>query len=294
VNRLRVCFAKHGKVRFTSHRDVARMWERAIRRTGLPVAYSQGFSPRPRLHFGLALPTGHESRAEYLDVDLDLADPAVAAVPGVGYGTVSLPGSLDARPELAPERLVPVLSAALPDGVDCVGAAFIGPEVPSLQEAVTSCTWRIEARWSPSPRPATTVVPVPVGVDADPAPVGVDADPAPVGAIRARAAVAAALASEQLPLERERKGKRTVDDLRPAIADLALVEADGERIVLLAELATQPRAVRPAELLAVLDGRLVEHRVERLHQWTTPAGARREEPLPPGATQAPHAEVRAS
>ena len=67
--RLRLRFDKHGKVRFTSHRDVARIWERTLRRAALPVAYSEGFSPRPKLSFGLALSTGHESDAEYLDVD---------------------------------------------------------------------------------------------------------------------------------------------------------------------------------------------------------------------------------
>ena len=54
------------------------MWERALRRSGLPVAWSEGFSPRPLLSFGLALPTGGESLAEYLDVRLDLGrGPAV-------------------------------------------------------------------------------------------------------------------------------------------------------------------------------------------------------------------------
>ena len=53
--------------------DVARMWERALRRAGLPLAYTEGFSPRPQLSFGLALPTGCESLAEYLDVVLDEA-----------------------------------------------------------------------------------------------------------------------------------------------------------------------------------------------------------------------------
>ncbi|MER3452927.1 MAG: radical SAM protein, partial [Acidimicrobiia bacterium] len=61
--RARFRFTKLGKVRWTSHRDVARMWERALRKAGLPVAYSGGFAPRPRLAFGLALPTGYESLA---------------------------------------------------------------------------------------------------------------------------------------------------------------------------------------------------------------------------------------
>ena len=78
--RLRLRFTKAGKIRFTSHRDVARMWERALRRSGLPVAYSQGFAPHPLLSFGLALPTGCESTAEYLDVTASDVDEAINAV----------------------------------------------------------------------------------------------------------------------------------------------------------------------------------------------------------------------
>ena len=52
--RVRIRFSKLGKVRFTSHRDTARIWERALRRVEAPVAYTEGFSPRPRLSFGLA------------------------------------------------------------------------------------------------------------------------------------------------------------------------------------------------------------------------------------------------
>ena len=72
---LRLRYAKIGKVRFTSHRDTARIWERALRRAGLPVLTRSGFTPRPRVSFGLALPTGAESIAEYLD--LEVVDGAV-------------------------------------------------------------------------------------------------------------------------------------------------------------------------------------------------------------------------
>ena len=68
VTRLRVRFSKFGKVRFTSHRDVARIWERSLRRGDVAVAYTEGFSPRPKLSFGLALSTGYESYGEYLDI----------------------------------------------------------------------------------------------------------------------------------------------------------------------------------------------------------------------------------
>ena len=92
--RVRIRFAKHGKVRFTSHRDVARIWERALRRAGVEIAYTEGFSPRPRLSFGLALSTGHESDAEYLDVILR-DEPSPSTV------------------EQLPARLAPVLPAGI-------------------------------------------------------------------------------------------------------------------------------------------------------------------------------------
>src|SRR5205814_9079184 len=90
--RVRFRFAKLGKIRWTSHRDVARMWERAFRRVGLPLAYTQGFSPRPKVSFGLALPTGHESVAEYLD--LELAPGTTGAGAGVEIELDTLPTSL--------------------------------------------------------------------------------------------------------------------------------------------------------------------------------------------------------
>ena len=145
--RIRFRFAKLGKIRFTSQRDVARMWERALRRAGLPLAYTEGFSPRPQLSFGLALPTGCESLAEYLDValDEDRAGPGRrrrghAARPA--HRPAARRGSRSTRPPLV-ER----------------GGG-------SLQQEVTSCSWddalrrdvpsaELEDRWSrrSSPQP---------------------------------------------------------------------------------------------------------------------------------------------
>ncbi len=75
---VRIKYSKLGKIRFLGHRDLARVWERALRRTGLPLQYTHGFSPHPKLEFGLALPLGWESTAEYLDIRLvdavELAD----------------------------------------------------------------------------------------------------------------------------------------------------------------------------------------------------------------------------
>jgi radical SAM-linked protein len=119
VIRIRLRFRKLGKIRFTSHRDLARIWERALRRAELPVARTEGFSPRPKVAFGLALSTGHESLAEYLDV------------------AVTEPCDVDALPS----RLEPTL----PEGIDVTAATVLEPGMPSLQESVTSCTWHIEA-----------------------------------------------------------------------------------------------------------------------------------------------------
>ena len=71
MRRLRVRYAKEHPVRFLSHLDIVRMIERAIRRSRVPVAYSEGFHPRPKISFGPPLPLGAISHAEYVDLLLD-------------------------------------------------------------------------------------------------------------------------------------------------------------------------------------------------------------------------------
>jgi radical SAM-linked protein len=125
---VRFRFAKHGKVRFTSHRDVARMWERALRRAGARVTYSEGFSPRPKLAFGLALPTGHASDGEYVDVKLDVLPTETEST--------SVVAALDA--------LCDRITLGLPEGMAVQAAIPVPPGTPSLQEAVAACTWSAE------------------------------------------------------------------------------------------------------------------------------------------------------
>ncbi|HEX8582758.1 MAG TPA: TIGR03936 family radical SAM-associated protein [Acidimicrobiales bacterium] len=237
--RVRLRFTKLGKVRYISHRDVARVWERALRRARLPIALTEGFSPRPKVHFGLALSTGHESLGEYLDVDL---------AEGAGGADVDL------------DALPPLLSAALPVGMDVQAAAEVDRRAASLQQAVTSCTWRVEV----------------VGV----------------GPEEAEALARAALDAPSLPLTRSRKGQEGTDDLRPHLRSLAVIGPTDRGVELEAELGTQPRALRPSELVAVAfpgPGH-EEGRVRRTHQWIEHDGARREPlPLPQDATSAPHA-----
>ncbi|MGB9880430.1 MAG: TIGR03936 family radical SAM-associated protein [Anaerolineae bacterium] len=70
MQRLRITFGKGEEIKYISHLDLMRAWERALRRARIPLAYSQGFNPRPRLFFASALPVGFTSRAEMLDVVL--------------------------------------------------------------------------------------------------------------------------------------------------------------------------------------------------------------------------------
>jgi radical SAM-linked protein len=241
MTRLRFRYSKVGKVRFTSARDVARLWERALRRASLPLAMTEGFSPRPKVHFGLALSTGHESTGEYLDVDLRDDD----AAPVVALG-------------LLPERL----TALLPTGLTVDAVAEVDRREPSLQQAVSSCTWQLDFAASA---------------------------PADLAERAERL-----LARDSVPITRERKGQPVHDDLRPSVLDLVV-----HGTTLHAELATQPRGVRPAELLGALDPPLADPittggRVCRTRQWIITADGARREPLSRDATPAPHAEVRAS
>lgn len=76
VQRLRVRYAKRGRMRFTSHRDFSRAFERAVVRARVPVAYSSGFNPHPRISYAGASPTGAASEAEYLELALaQVVDP---------------------------------------------------------------------------------------------------------------------------------------------------------------------------------------------------------------------------
>jgi radical SAM-linked protein len=69
--RVRIRFGKRGPARFTSHLDLAQAWARWLRRAHIPIAYSQGFNPQPRIDFAAALPLGFTSEAELLDAWLE-------------------------------------------------------------------------------------------------------------------------------------------------------------------------------------------------------------------------------
>lgn len=221
----RLRFTKRGKVRFISHRDVVRAFDRAFRIAELPVLFTGGFSPRPKVSFGHALAVGYESDAEYLDVEFD-------------------------RP-VGAERLVGGLTEALPEGIEVAGSAMLEERAPSLQEAITSMTYSIQ-----------------------------------VSGERKLVAAAAGefLAADRVEVTRRRKGQESLEDIRPAVRSLDVVEIAepgmagiAEHGVLLAlEVGTQPSGVRPGEVLAGLAGGWEEGVVRRTHQWIERDGARHE------------------
>jgi radical SAM-linked protein len=116
VQRLRIRYAKRGRLRFTSHRDFSRAFERALVRVRLPMAYSSGFNPHPRISYAGAAPTGAASEAEYVEIGL-------AQV-------------------VVPETVRTALADALPNGLDVLEVV----ESPggSLADRLEASTWLID------------------------------------------------------------------------------------------------------------------------------------------------------
>ena len=116
VQKLRIRYAKRGRLRFSSTRDFQRALERAVRRAGVPMAYSSGFHPHPKISYANAAPTGTASEAEYVEI-----------------GVVE---------RLDPEAVRVALDAALPHGYDVVYVAEA--EAGALADSLEGSVWRIE------------------------------------------------------------------------------------------------------------------------------------------------------
>lgn len=115
MQKLRIRYAKRGRARFTSHRDFSRAFERALRRAAIPMAYSSGFNPHPRVSFANASPTGAATEAEYLEIGL--------------------------AERCDPEAVLRELGAAMPPGLDLVQVVEAGSG--ALADRLTGSLWRI-------------------------------------------------------------------------------------------------------------------------------------------------------
>ena len=117
AQRLRITFGKRGALQYTGNLDIAKIWERVLRRAGLPVLYSRGFTPRPRLQFATATPLGITSECELLDVWL--------------------------RKIVLLEEVLPRLHAVSPTDLEIRSARAVPVRSPSLPTLVRSAEYRI-------------------------------------------------------------------------------------------------------------------------------------------------------
>ena len=115
--RVRVTFSKTGALRYIGHLDLNTIWERAARRAGLPLAYTHGFHPQPKMTFASALPLGFSSRCEVMDLhlnkDVDLT-------------------SLSAQ-----------LQNAMPSGIGIINVQSVDEHEPPLQTQIISVEYEV-------------------------------------------------------------------------------------------------------------------------------------------------------
>jgi radical SAM-linked protein len=115
--RIRITFAKQGPLRYTGHLDLHKLWERAARRAELPLAYSQGFHPQPKMNIAAALPLGFSSRCEVMDMKLEH--------------------------EIQLEGLREKLQQTLPAGIQVLNVESADERAPALQTQVASAEYQV-------------------------------------------------------------------------------------------------------------------------------------------------------
>jgi radical SAM-linked protein len=115
--RIRITFAKQGALRYTGHLDLHRLWERAARRAELPLAYSQGFHPQPKMNIAAALPLGFSSRCEIIDMRLES--------------------------EIPLDGLREKLQETLPTGIQVSSIEAVDDKLPALQTLVASAEYEV-------------------------------------------------------------------------------------------------------------------------------------------------------
>lgn len=118
--RLRITFAKQGALRYTGHLDLHHIWERTARRAELPLSYSQGFHPQPKMNLAAALPLGFSSRCEVLDMRLDLDIPL--------------------------EGLRERIQSAVPSGLQILEVERVDEKLPPLQTLVEAAEYEVHLK----------------------------------------------------------------------------------------------------------------------------------------------------
>ena len=123
--RLRIKFSRGQELKYISHLDLMRLWERALRRAVIPMAYSEGFNPRPRLSFGSPLAVGTTSDSELLDISLEQ--------------------------RISPHHLMANVTKQLPNGIAIYEVQEVGLKVPSLQSQTGYAEYTVTVETDRSP-----------------------------------------------------------------------------------------------------------------------------------------------
>ena len=213
VQRLRITFGKSGSLKYTSSLDVAKIWERVLRRADLPILYTQGFNTRPRIQLAMPLPLGISSECEILDV------------------------SLREHIIIDESQLREQLLAVSPSGLTIQAIVEVDPRAATLQSLVDSAEYRIRF------------------LD--------DIDP---GCLRQK--IQDILSRESIIVDRIRRRKRSVMDIRPLILDLYLDSSDD----LIAHLSVGDRGnLRPDQIVEFMDLQHLHHSVHRYRLHTMQA-----------------------
>jgi radical SAM-linked protein len=118
--RIQITFSKQGALRYTGHLDLHKLWERAARRAELPLAYSQGFHPQPKMNIAAALPLGFASRCEVLDMRLEQK--------------ITLDG------------LAAKLNDIMPEGIRVTHIEQADERAPALQTQVVSAEYEVSSK----------------------------------------------------------------------------------------------------------------------------------------------------
>ncbi len=195
VQRLRITFGKAGPLRYTSNLDMAKIWERVLRRADLPLLYTRGFNTRPRISLAMPLPLGISSDCEILDI------------------------SLRERLDFCEASLREQLLAVSPQGLSIAAITEVDPRSSSMQSRISSAEYRIRFH-----------------------------DALERASLQRK--VDELLCQETIIVERRRRRKRSVMDVRPLILSLEI----DEQADLLAHLSVGDRGnLRPDHLLVLLD-----------------------------------------
>ena len=118
MQRIRIRFSRGEELKFISHLDIMRLWQRALHRAGIPLAYTEGFSPHPRISLAAPLAVGVTSQSELMDVFCDKW--------------------------ISPHSFTASVSQQLPPGIQVLQVHMVAPTLPSLQSQVSQAEYEVK------------------------------------------------------------------------------------------------------------------------------------------------------